>query len=307
MSVAQDHPDEVKARYSWTIRGEYAPLYLAETHGYYGREHLSVRLAEGTSSQTALATMLQGQDDVVIMPAVFALTAIQKGMPIKIAALYHPVTPMGLIAFPDHPLRTPKDLEGRSLAYSVGETATNYLDVLCRLNGVDCAKIKKVQMNPQVRYPQFVQRQVDIVSVYYTDALPILENANNVEFSLLDLPRYGVKVPGLSIVTSEANLAKRGDVLKRFVKAIDQGIRDSKADADAATQAMIKYWPNSPVIGVVRAQVKATLAAMPEPAGHKYGWVDEHSISQALEIMKSVGEIPDPRPASAYFTNVLFD
>jgi NitT/TauT family transport system substrate-binding protein len=251
--------------------------------------------------------MIQGQDDIVILPGVFALTAISKGLPIKIVALYHPVIPMGFISFPENALRTPKDFEGKSVAYSVGETAVTYLEVLCRLNNVDCSKIKKIQMNPQVRYPQFVQKQVDTVSVYYTDALPILESANKVQFALLDLPRYGVKVPGLAFATSEATLSRRSDVFKRFVKVVDQSIRDSKADPEAATQAMLKHWSNHPAPHIVRAQVKATLEAMPEISGRPYGWVDSGRLAEALVMMKSVGEIDGSRAVDAYFTNVLFD
>ena len=36
--------------------------------------------------------------------AIFALTAIQKGMPVKLIALYHPKTPIGIISFPDKPV-----------------------------------------------------------------------------------------------------------------------------------------------------------------------------------------------------------
>ena len=50
-------------------------------------------------------------------------------------------------------------MEGKSIATSVGDTAATYLGVLCQLNNVDCAKIKKVQVNPQVRYTQFTEKQ----------------------------------------------------------------------------------------------------------------------------------------------------
>jgi len=303
-AIAQER-DQVNARYSWTVRGEYAPFYLAQERGYYDRARLSVQLAPGTSTQTALSTMLQGQDDVVIMPAVFALTAIQKNLPVKIVALYHEVTPMGLISFPDNPIRTPKDLEGKSIATSVGDTAATYLGVLCELNNVDCTKIKKVQVNPQVRYTQFIQKQVDTVSVYYTDALPILEQSQKIEFTLLDLPTYGVKIPGLSFVTSEINLDKKVGLLNRFVMAVDQGIRDSKKDPEAAADAMMKHWENHPDRSIVLAQVRATLAAMTEPIGHPYGWVEERAINAALQIMKAAKEIDNPLPGKSYFSNKL--
>jgi NitT/TauT family transport system substrate-binding protein len=107
LSVTAFAQDAVNVRFSWKMKGEYGPLYMAQEQGYYAKEKLAVRMGEGAGAQAALGALLQGQEDVVILPAIFALTAIQKGMPVKIVALYHPKTPLGIISFPDKPVKTP--------------------------------------------------------------------------------------------------------------------------------------------------------------------------------------------------------
>lgn len=79
--------DDVRVRFSWKLKGEYGQLYLAQDRGFYAAKNLAVRMGEGAGSQAALGALVQGQEDVVIMPAIFAASAIQKGMPIKIIAL----------------------------------------------------------------------------------------------------------------------------------------------------------------------------------------------------------------------------
>ena len=108
--------DEVNVRFSWKMKGEYAPLYHTEAIGEFKSKGLSVNLGEGAGSQAALGALVQGQEDVVIMPAIFAMTAIQKGMPVKIAAVYHRSAPVVFISHPEAPILKPSDLEGKKLA-----------------------------------------------------------------------------------------------------------------------------------------------------------------------------------------------
>jgi len=305
LAAAAIAQDAVNVRYSWKMKGEYGPFYMAQEQGYYTKEKLAVRMGEGAGAQAALGALLQGQEDIVILPAIFALTAIQKGMPVKLIALYHPKTPIGIISFPDKPVKTPKDLEGKSIAHSVGETGTSYLDVFCKINSVDCSKVNKVQMNAQARMPQFLQRQVDLVSVYANNDLPLIEAQTKQKFVVLDLTQYGFAVPGLAAVTSDALIASKPDVLKRWLKATGQGVADMKKDNDAATKAMIKNWSGAPDAAIVATQVKVTADSIPAPAGKPIGWIDEKVVTDALDLLKSANEIDAPKPAATYYTNAL--
>lgn len=301
-------PVPVNLRFSWKLKGEYAQLYVAEANGHFKNAGLAVRLGEGAGAQPALGALLQGQEDVVLLPGVFALSAISRGMPVKLIALYHPVTPMGFISHPENPVRVPKDLEGKTVPTSVGETATTYLDVLCAKNGVDCGKIKRVQMESGARMPQFIAGRVDVVSVYQTNDLPLIEQQTGKKFPLLDLVQYGVTVPGMALVTTDAVIAKKGDTLRKFLRATAQGIQDARRSPEEAARIMIKSWPAAPSLPVVTAQVKATLDAIPTVSGRSIGWIDEVTIRQALELLTAAKEIgPSARPAADYFTNALLD
>ena len=297
--------DQVNVRFSWKMKGEYGALFMAQERGNYTREKLSVRMGEGAGAQAALGALLQGQEDVVILPAVFALTAIQKGMPVKLIAIYHPRTPIGIISFADKPVRVPKDLEGKTIAHSVGETGTTYLDAFCKLNAVDCSKISKVQMNSQARMPQFLQRQVDLVTVYTNVDLPLIEQQTKQKYVLLDMPKYGFSIPGLAVVTSDANIANKSDVLKRYLRATAQGIRDTKDNNEEATRAMMKNWSGGPDAAIVGDQVRLTAEAIPVPSGHMIGWIDDKLIVDTLELLKTAGEIDSAKPTSTYYTNAL--
>lgn len=219
------------------------------------------------------------------MPGIFAASAIQKGMPIKIIALYHPKTPVVMISHPDKAILKPQDLEGKIVAHAVGETGTSYLGTFCAVNKIDCTRIKMVQMDAQSRIAHFLQNQVDAVSIYRTSDLPVLEQRTGIKFPILDLAQYGLVVPGLAAVTSDAAIARNPDVLKRYLAAVGEGIDATRRDPRAAANAIAKVWQVGPPVDVIEAQVRATIDAMVPEEGKPIGWIDAKLIEQTIELL----------------------
>jgi NitT/TauT family transport system substrate-binding protein len=297
--------EQVNVRFSWKLKGEYAALYVAQEKGFYAREGLTVRLGEGAGAPAALGALLQGQEDAVLLPAIFALTAISKGMPVKLISMYHPVTPIALISWPESPVKVPKDLEGKTIATAFGETGTTYLDSFCKNNGTDCSKVKRVQVDAQSRVPLFVQHKVDVVSVYQTNDLPVLEEKQGAKFVVLEMDKNGLSVPGMALVSSDAIIAKKPETLRKLLKAVGEGVIVMKKDPADAANVLVKSWPGHPSITSVTAQVKATADAIPAASGRPVGWIDEKVVTDALQLLKSTGEVEAPKAPSAYFTNSL--
>lgn len=297
--------EDLNVRFSYKLKGEYGFLYMGQKDGAYSRAGLNVKFGEGASSQAALGALIQGQDDLVVMPGIFAVSAIQKGMPVKIVALYQPAAPTVIISHPDNPVVTPKDLEGKSIAAPVGETGTTYLGVFCEVNNVDCSKIKKVQIDVQARVAQFLSKQIDVIAAYTTNDLPVLEERTNTKFVVLDQAKYGLLVPGLAVVASNEGIAKRGPAIKNFLSATTLAINATKKDPAAATAALKAAWPNGPSSSIVQKQVETTSTSIPSAAGKPLGWVDSQAIEGALKLIASVQNIGTPKPLPTFFTNDL--
>lgn len=304
-SFSASAADEVRVRFSWKLKGEYGHLYLAQDRRFYAARDLAVRMGEGAGAQAALGALVQGQEDIVIMPGIFAASAIQKGMPIKIIALYHPKTPVVMISHPDKAILKPQDLEGKIVAHAVGETGTSYLGMFCAVNKIDCTRIKMVQMDAQSRIAHFLQNQVDAVSIYRTSDLPVLEQRTGIKFPILDLAQYGLVVPGLAAVTSDAAIARNPDVLKRYLAAVGEGIDATRRDPRAAANAIAKVWQVGPPVDVIEAQVRATIDAMVPEEGKPIGWIDAKLIEQTIELLATEQAVDHPRPAASVFTNEL--
>jgi len=303
-ALAGEHETEISIRFSWKLKGEYAPLYVALDQGYFAEEGLKVSLGPGSGSQAALAAVVQGQETATFAPAVFGLQGISKGLSVKIIALYHPGTPMAFISHPDNPVNSPKDLEGKKLAFSVGDTASDFLPVFCQANEIDCDKINMVGMNFKAIMPSFLAKKVDVTAAYRTNDIPVLE-AKGVKLVILDLPQNGLNVPGGSLITSDKQIAENPKALSGMLRAIDRGYRFSKKDPAAAAKIMKKYWDTTLADEVVTEQVKQTVAAVPDYDGKPIGWIDSDVFNSSLQQIKDAGKIDEVLPLDTYFTNAL--
>jgi NitT/TauT family transport system substrate-binding protein len=81
-------PEKVTVRFTWKLKGEYAPLFVALDKGYYKSEGLDVDLAEGSGAQTVLKLRASRNEKFGYGPAVSAAQAVSQELPVKVVALY---------------------------------------------------------------------------------------------------------------------------------------------------------------------------------------------------------------------------
>lgn len=298
--------DTVRVRFSWKLKGEYAPLYVAQNNGYYTQAGLNVSMGEGAGAQGVLGALLQGREDVVVLPGIYALLAINRGMPIKLIAVYQPRAPITYLSYPTNPVRVPKDLEGKRIATTTGDATTEYLKQFCEYNKINCDAIKRIQVNSQARTTEFLTKHIDVLGVYRNNELPIVQKALGTDLVQMDMTKFGLVVPGLAFVTSDRALSEKADVLKRFIAATDKGFADTARDPAAAAKILMKQWAGAPSEDIVLRQVQVSNESTVAQPGHPVGWINQNDLKPALALLQQAGEIHDSKPLNAYYTDALF-
>src|SRR6266851_1860309 len=264
-------PEKLTVRFTWKLKGEYAPLFVALDRGYYKTEGLDVDLAEGSGAQTVLKLLAGGTEKVGYGPAVAAAQAVSQGLPVKVTAVYQTKAPMGVISFPEVPLKTPKDLEGKRLAVSVGETFGDMLGPFTRINHVDIGKIQQIQMDASARNTQFLTRKIDIMSVYLSNEWPQVEKRAGVKFNVLKVADFGLNLLGASMIVGNAFAEQNPEIVRKLLRATAKGYRDAIIDPKDAARIMAKYMkvPEDPE--VLERQVEATVVSTNAPEGKPLG------------------------------------
>ena len=296
-------PEKLNVRFTWKLKGEYAPLFVALDKGYYRAEGLDIELAEGSGAQTVLKLLASGNEKFGYGPAVSAAQSVSQGLPVKVVALYQTRAPMGVISFPDVPLKTPKDLEGKRLAISVGETFGDMLGPFTRINHVDIGKIQQIQMDASARSTQFLTRKIDVMSVYLSNELPQLEKRAGIKFNLLRVSEFGLNLLGASMIVGNAFAEQNAPTVTKLLRATAKGYRDAMANPKEAAAIMAKHMkvPEDP--DVLDRQVEETVVSTNAPAGKPLGWQESADWEANLSLLKETGGIPELKPLGAYYTN----
>jgi NitT/TauT family transport system substrate-binding protein len=296
-------PEKVTVRFTWKLKGEYAPLFVALDKGYYKSEGLDVDLAEGSGAQTVLKLLASGNEKFGYGPAVSAAQAVSQGLPVKVVALYQTRAPMGVISFPDVPLKVPKDLEGKRLAISVGETFGDMLGPFTRINHVDIGKIQQIQMDASARSTQFLTRKIDIMSVYLSNELPQIEKRAGVRFNVLRVSEFGLNLLGASMIVGNAFAEQNPEIVKKLLRATAKGYRDAMANPKEAAKLMAKYMkvPEDP--DVLDLQVEATVVSTNAPQGKPLGWQERSDWEANLSLLKETGGVSELKALGAYYSN----
>jgi len=213
--------EKVLVRFTWKLYGVYAPLYVALDKGYFAQEGLSVELAEGSGSENVVKLIATGT-------GIVAAEAISAGLPVKVIANYMASNPLGLISFPEIPLKTPKDLEGKTVGLATGETFANMIEPFARINGVDVSKVKRIQFDGATRNAQFVARKIDVISVYLNNDLPLLASKLNVKFNVLNAADFGLKLMGTSYFVNNGYAKDHPETLRKLLRATARGYADDQ-------------------------------------------------------------------------------
>lgn len=295
--------EKLLVRFTWKLKGEYAPLFVALEKGYFAAEGLDVELAEGQGAQTVLRLIAAGTEKIGYGPAVAAAQAVSQGMPVKVAALYQTKAPMGVISFPDVPLKSPKDLEGKKIGTSVGETFTDMLEPFTKINKIDLSKITRIQMDNAARTSQFLSRNVDVMSVYLSNELPLLEQRAGVKFNVLRISDFGLNLLGASYYVSNDFAKQNPEAVTKLLRATAKGYADAMKDPKGAAEIMNKHMKVKENPEVLLAQVKATVESTNAPAGKVIGWQSEADWKTCLDLLLSTGAIKERKDLQLYYTN----
>ena len=147
--------------------GEYVPHYTALEKGWYREEGLDVKIVRGQGSADTVKRIAAGQGEVGISD-ISALIAARANtdVAVKAIALWYRRPPHGIFVRADSPIKTPKDLEGKKLAISPGNSHQILWPVFERLSGLKPNSVTWVTMDAASMPPSLIRGATDAVPFF---------------------------------------------------------------------------------------------------------------------------------------------
>jgi len=297
-SIAAHAETKLKMVLNWKYQGPQGWFFLAQDRGYFKAAGLDVVMDQGNGSGAGVPLVANGTYDVAFgdINALIELAAKKPDdAPIAVYVMYNR-PPFTIAVKSDSKIKTPKDLEGKTLGGAANDGALKLFPAFCKITKIDCSTIKITNMQPNLREQMLMQGQVDGVFGYVNTIRfsAKLMGVDDSKIRYINYGDYGMDLYSNAIIVSKKLAKENPQAVKGLIAAINHGLKDSLKDPDAAVAAVAK---REPLINkkVERDRLDATLKDEmnhPEIAKIGLGNVDTARLKKSIDILVEADKLP---------------
>jgi NitT/TauT family transport system substrate-binding protein len=294
--VAQAQPkDKVVLMLNWYLYSEHAPFFLGKERGFYDQEGIDLDIQEGRGSgvtvqAVAANTATFGYVDVPTM-----IKAAAKGAPVKSVGVALQLSPMSVMGFAEKNIRTPKDIVGKTVAITPGDSMSQIWPLFLKKTGIKETDFKTVAGDAQTKLNAVMNGQADLLLGYVMDQAIKLQDATKKPVYPIRFADYGVNMISSGIVVNSETLKSKPDMVKRFLRATTRALEESEKNPEAAVDAMLKANSKAGVRETLIVGLKQTTALYhtKETAKQRPLRGSMSDVNESLELLAQYGGL-DP-------------
>ncbi len=246
--------DKMTLLLDWFINPDHGPIIVAAENGYFEEVGLEVEIVPPADPSMPPRLVAAGQADLAVSYQPQLHLQIHEGLPLKrVGTLV--ATPLNcLLVLEDGPIKSPADLKGKKVGFSVAGVEEAVLGAVLGKYGVSTDDIELVNVNFSLS-PSLMSGQVDAVIGAY----------RNFELNQMDIEG----VPGTCFYIEEEGVPSYDELI--YVANPDTMDADKVARFMAATEKATQYIVNNPVKSW---EIFAATSTELQDELNKRAWVD---------------------------------
>jgi len=294
--TAQGQPkDKIVLMLNWYLYSEHAPFFLGKERGFYDQEGIDLDIQEGRGSgvtvqAVAANTATFGYVDVPTM-----IKAAAKGAPVKSVGVALQLSPMSVMGFAEKNIRAPKDIVGKTVAITPGDSMSQIWPLFLKKTGIKETDFKTVAGDAQTKLNAVMNGQADLLLGYVMDQAIKLQDATKKPVYPIRFADYGVNMISSGIIINSETLKSKPDMVKRFLRATTRALEESEKNPEAAVDAMLKANSKAGVRETLIIGLKQTTALYhtKETAKERPLRVSMSDVRESLDLLAQYGGL-DP-------------
>lgn len=291
--AAAQQLDQVKLAIGYIPNIQFTPLYVGMEKGYYRDAGISLKIEYGFGID--IFSLLQaGKIDLGLSDSDQLIIAGSKGMGLSAVFQYYQKYPVAIVA-KKGVVDTPAQFVGKTIGVPE-EFGTSYIGLKLFLAHYGLTDRVNIQKIGYTQIPSLLSGKIDGAVVFTTNETVKLKEMK-VPFNEWDVKDFSDMV-GSSFISSNTDIAARGDVLDRFFLATKRAMSFVVADPEASVDIAMKY-----IDGVdqnqhtfLRNSLLATSDLFKSPSG--FGYLDPATYRYSIRKLVELGLIPKIYPAA---------
>jgi NitT/TauT family transport system substrate-binding protein len=234
--------------HDFLISGTTAPIYLAIEKGYFADGGIEVSVSRGQGSADAVKRAASAQADIVQGDIGTAmLLRANDGAEVKVIAPLYDKVPHSVIFYEDQNIRTPKDLEGKTISDAAGSAPRVLFPAFAAVAGIDASRVNFRTVDAAARNTAFGAGQLEIMTAFILNLADVEKLAYSTrperKIGAMRYADYGLDMYGNGYITSDKMIAENPRAVAAFVDGVSKGLRDTYADVPGAVEVVRKYAP----------------------------------------------------------------
>ena len=238
--------DPVTFQLDWLPGGDKSPIYVCSEQGFCEAAGLEVTIEGGRGSSEAVTKLATGISDIGIAGIGALLTAsATEDVPVTAVMSYFNQGPHAFYTLSDSGIETVADVAGKTIATSPFTESNIYLPLVLGDLGLSEADITLNKMDPGALGPTLMTGQADAIIAWVVDVTRYTTQAEAAGHEIRVIPwsDAGLELYSASLMASDAFLAERPDVARRFLEAYRQSIIFAHENPRAAAEAVVAVVP----------------------------------------------------------------
>ena len=301
-------PTRLKMVLNWRYQGPQSWFFLAQDNGYFKEAGIEMEIDQGNGSGAAVGHVAGGAYDVGFgdVNALIRLAGTKPAeAPVCVYQMYNK-PPFTVAVLSKSDIMTAKDLEGRKLGGAANDGALKLWPAFTNVAGIDASGVEILNFKSSLREQMLKGEQVEGVFGYvntirFSAKLSGMDPDKEIRF--ISYGDYGMDLYSNGMIVPDKMAAEQPEMVKGMVWAINQGVKDTLKDLDAAVASVAKREPliNKPV---EKERLIATLQDEmnhPELARTGLGAVDPERFAKSIDIVVKANGLPrTPAPEEIY-------
>lgn len=297
--------DKVNLVLNWTPTADHAPYYFAKALGWYEQAGIDLSIEAGRGSGASAQRVAAGGAELGIADMATALLARSRGSNLSAVMVVYANSPQGFYWLKSGGITGPKDFPGRSIGNPPGDASRLMWPAFAKKVGIDPASVRFVNVSPQAKIQALRSKAIDITSDFYNEHdLKVREFGADLGFA--PWRELGLNPYGNSVIANGDYLARKPDVVRKFVRVSQRAFQACVSDIGPGLKALM-----ASVSGLDEAnqrdQWKRILELMRDPTTTTValGALDANRLKEDYDLVKAyfenVGEVDLTKFASNAF------
>jgi len=308
-AIAQ--PAKIRYTLSWLPTGQYAFVYMARQLGFWKKRGIEVEISRGYGSMGAVNGVVGDKFEMGGAATGAVVLSVMRGLDLHIVGTQGYESFMGILVPANGPIKTPKDLAGRSIGVTAAGGDTPFLPAYCKEAGVDYNSVKVVSLDSQIIEQSVMNGRVDCMIAFGMSSIPNFVT-QNFPVRLLRFSDYGLQFYWVNTMVRNDFMRKNEQLVMNFQAGLEEGMKWTMMNVEEAVERHLKEHEeltldkNGKLFTELGIGMVAVCNTVPETEQHGLGYTDLGKLDAQAKLVKQyTGKPtdPDPPPADRYTVN----